>query len=523
MPVKVRSNKILTKSTLKMKTILKITIVSVLMLPMLVFAQEKPKMVADPAVLNKLKTAIEADPNNLKAHEEYIKASGIENKQTLAQYEIWHKKFPKSAIIPYAVGAAYANEESPKAKPYLLEAINIDPRLAKAWSDLWIDAERWGKFELGREYLAKAVAAEPQNPDYAFYFSSSFATLDREKYIQLTEELVKRFPSSERGAQGLYWLAVRSPEKADKVKWFAVLKSTYAPEKFGWSSSGMSSYFDLLLQENPQKAQELAKELEAKKVEGQNWAQLGKIAESFVKIQSLIAEKKPEQAQELIHSIKLPRYFRSNNTLLVLKAKVAEIAYHPNAGYDTLMKALTKTPAVSIKEQLMVYGRKSGKTAAEVEADIWKHIDATAKAATSFTLKRYLTSGFASLADFKGKVVLLTYWFPGCGPCRGEFPHFENVIRKFKGQQVDYVGINIVPEQDEYVIPFMKSSGYSFTPLADVKDRVKGNLDNRGAAPTNFLIDQSGRIIFSNFRTDGDNEEDLEMMINLVLKNGKRA
>jgi hypothetical protein len=58
--------------------------------------------------------------------------------------------------------------------------------------------------------------------------------------------------------------------------------------------------------------------------------------------------------------------------------------------------------------------------------------------------------------------------------------------------------------------------------LEDVEGRAKGNLDNRDAAPMNFLIDREGRLIFSNFRTDGNNEEDLELMINLLL-NPKQA
>ncbi|WP_262502372.1 TlpA family protein disulfide reductase [Pedobacter steynii] len=144
-----------------------------------------------------------------------------------------------------------------------------------------------------------------------------------------------------------------------------------------------------------------------------------------------------------------------------------------------------------------------------------------ARLATPFTLKRYLTPGNTSITDYKGKVVLLTYWFPGCGPCRGEFPHFENVVRKFKGQALSYVGINIVSSQNDYVIPFMKSSGYSFTPLEDVKGRDKGNMDNRGAAPVNFLLDREGRVIFSDFRTDGDNEDELELMISTLLAGKK--
>ena len=63
----------------------------------------------------------------------------------------------------------------------------------------------------------------------------------------------------------------------------------------------------------------------------------------------------------------------------------------------------------------------------------------------------------------------------------------------------------------------MKSSGYSFIPLKDNDKWVKGPLDNRNAAPVNFLIDQEGKIIFSNFRTDNKNEATLKMMINSLL------
>ena len=91
------------------------------------------------------------------------------------------------------------------------------------------------------------------------------------------------------------------------------------------------------------------------------------------------------------------------------------------------------------------------------------------------------------------------------------------MVKNFKGKDFVYLGINILGDQDGYVVPFMKSSGYSFIPLKDNKDWQKGPLDNRGAAPVNFLIDQDGRIIFSNFRTDGSNEATLEMMIQSLL------
>jgi hypothetical protein len=66
----------------------------------------------------------------------------------------------------------------------------------------------------------------------------------------------------------------------------------------------------------------------------------------------------------------------------------------------------------------------------------------------------------------------------------------------------------------------MKSSGYSFIPLKDEEDK-RGNLVAPGA-PTNYLIDGSGRIIFKNFRTDSDNERVLELMISETIERGKQ-
>ncbi|HUW92662.1 MAG TPA: TlpA disulfide reductase family protein, partial [Bacteroidales bacterium] len=148
--------------------------------------------------------------------------------------------------------------------------------------------------------------------------------------------------------------------------------------------------------------------------------------------------------------------------------------------------------------------------------DVHANRYATVVPATPFSLLAYITHDTISLDEFKGKVILLTYWFPGCGPCRGEFPNFENVIRKFKGKDVVYLAINIAPEQDEYVVPFVRSSGYSFIPLKDEPEK-RGNLTARGA-PTNYLLDRDGNIIFKNFRTDDRNERTLELMIQSLLE-----
>lgn len=505
-----------------MKKLIQIALLCSITIPSLSIAQvKKVEIVADKATLTKLAKAVEAAPDSLSFHSAYIKAAGVNNAAVVVQYEKWMKKYPKSAMVPYALAKAYLGQESPKAKPYLLKAVAIDPKFTEGWGGLWTDAQRWGDFKAGDEYLKKATESDPQDASYAFYYSSSFRDKDPKTYHDLTMDVAKRFPASERGAQALYWYATRSTNVADKMKYYELLRVSYSPAKYNWSASGMTSYFDVLLDQDSKKAAELAQEMLKDKKDDKDWSNLNLQVQRINDAKRLMKEGKAAEALALLNQVKLPRYYSFNKDLVLLKAETYALAGNTNAAYDSLIVSFAKQPGVKLKSAIVGYGSKMNKNAGQVDADILKYIHANAKTATSFTLKNYLTPGETSLADYKGKVVLLTYWFPGCGPCRGEFPHFENVVRKFKGQDFDYVGINIVSEQNDYVVPFMKGSGYSFTPLEDVNGREKGNLDNRGAAPANFIIDKEGRMIFSNFRTDGDNEDELELMINLLLADNK--
>ncbi len=485
--------------------------------------------------LAKLKAAIEANPNSVEAHEAYIKASGFtkwgvpEDPAFVQQYEDWMQKFPTSAVVPYALGHAYAGKESPKAKPYLLKAVEIDPKFDKAYFDLWIDAERWGDFKLSQEYLVKAKEAAPKNADYAFYYANSFSNTDYKKYKKLSLKVAKDYPNTERGAQALYWLANRTENTKDKVKYYEQQKRDFPADKFNWTSSGMLEYYNLLLKTEPEKALALAESLAASKEkdsrEKKMWDANIVTAKNIMQANSLLAKGNAADASAILEKVTVPRYGSSREYILLLKAKALDAAGNTQDAYKNILLSYVKEPSASLQQELMQYGSKLGKNQMAVNGEIWYVRDTAAKQAPNFTLENYYTKANTSLSDYKGKVVLITYWFPGCGPCRGEFPHFENVVKKFKGRDdFVYLGINIVAEQDDYVLPFMRSSGYSFIPLKDNDKWQKGPLDNRNAAPVNFLIDGNGKIIFSNFRTDGSNEETLEMMISSSLSiNAKKS
>lgn len=467
------------------------------------------------------RTAVETYPDSLALHQEFIKVSGLSEPELGQQYEQWMKKFPKSATVQFALGEAYWKKELPSAKPLLLKAVELNPKLSQAYFYLWIDGDRWGEFEKSREYLLKAKEVAPNNPDYAYYYASTFGNSDFEKYCELSMEVAKKFPESERGAQSLYWLAERSTEKADKIKYLELLKSSFPPEKFGWSSSGMMSYYSVLLDDDTEKAIALAQyslSIEKDDYAKKMWGGSVKESQNILKAKTLFAQNKPAKALAVLDDMILDRYSPAKELVAILKAEALDKLGKTDVAYSNLKVMYAQSPESKIKVALHNYGKKLKKSPNDIEKDVFAIRDTLSKPATNFDLKQYFQEGNKSLSDYTGKVVLITYWFPGCGPCRGEFPHFQAVVDKFKGQDLVYLGINISPEQNDYVIPFMKSSGYSFIPLEDYKDRVKGNLDNHGAAPANFLIDRKGNVVFSKFRTDEHNKDVLEQMISSLLK-----
>lgn len=478
----------------------------------------KKETQADPVEVQRLKVQVEKDFKDLKAHTAYIKAAGLESPELKKQYDAWIKKNPSVAEIPYAYGEALTNHEYPEAREYLLKTVAINPKQAKVYQMLAFDAERWGDFDKGREYLKKASETDPASPDYAFYYASSLKEKDSALHHKLMLSIPERFPGTERGAQALYWLAFRTEDPKVKTEVYELARKKYNPAKSGWTSGTMSGYYDFLLPDQPGKALELASALVNAKDTMQDaaaWKKREEIAKVIVEGRRLQASQKNQQAFDLLNTVAPLRWTSTGAVLLLEKSKANAGAGNYRAAYDSLLYAYAMEPTDELKGNMRKYANRLGKKEKDIDRDVWERRKTSAKPATVFSLNNYMSAGKTTLSDLKGKVVLVTYWFPGCGPCRGEFPHFENVVRKFSKTQLAYVGINVAPEQDAYVVPFMKQSGYSFVPVKDEPEK-RGNLVSRGQ-PTNYLLDKEGNIVFANFRTDERNERTLELMIKELL------
>ncbi|PWV56836.1 TlpA disulfide reductase family protein [Chitinophaga sp. S165] len=464
-----------------------------------------------------LKAVIEKQPANVEAHKEYVSLMEGDSAGLVKQYQLWLKKFPKTAAVPYGLGSYYASREDPAAKPYLLKAVTLDPKLADAWFRLSFDAQCWGEFKKSEEYMGNAVKAAPDNPDYLFQYAYSLLETNPVKADEQIKILYSKFPQSQRWAQMLYWRAILSTDQQQRIDLYEQLRESFPMASTKWAAWGMRDYIDLLLGINADTAAKMASLLlQQPGLDSSQTADLetGKqLSLAFVQAQTLLAAHQPAAASDALKGLTVNMW--EEQSFFLLKGRIALEAGGPKQAYDTLMACYIKAPARRLKDTLLYYGGKVGKTENTVYKEIKQQLLAGAKQA-DFKLTSYLSSGQASMSDYKGKVVLFTFWFPGCGPCRDEFPHFERVLKRFREYPVSYIGVNIARQQDSYVIPFMKSSGYSFMPLKDMGAN-RHNLPVWGA-PTNYLIDQEGRIIFKGFRVhDEESEKMLQDMIQLLL------
>ena len=98
-----------------------------------------------------------------------------------------------------------------------------------------------------------------------------------------------------------------------------------------------------------------------------------------------------------------------------------------------------------------------------------------------------------SLAEFRGKLVLVNLWATWCGPCVVEMPSLDRLQAKLGGQNFTILAISSDRAGSKVVEPFVDKLG-----LAD----LKVYLDPKGTAnrafgirglPTSILIDREGR------------------------------
>jgi peroxiredoxin len=95
------------------------------------------------------------------------------------------------------------------------------------------------------------------------------------------------------------------------------------------------------------------------------------------------------------------------------------------------------------------------------------------------------------LSEYRGKVVLVTYWTTTCGQCASEMAWFSEFQQRYRGQGLAVVGVSVDQGGITALKQFVTSRPVDYQVV--LGDRHDPGLDAR-SIPTTFIVDREGRI-----------------------------
>lgn len=98
-----------------------------------------------------------------------------------------------------------------------------------------------------------------------------------------------------------------------------------------------------------------------------------------------------------------------------------------------------------------------------------------------------------SLAEAKGRIVLLNFWATWCGPCRAEIPDLVDLQKRY-ADKLEIIALATDEDDPDEVRRFILRSGINYR-VAMTSDEVRRDYGGIAALPTSFVIDPQGRIV----------------------------
>jgi cytochrome c biogenesis protein CcmG/thiol:disulfide interchange protein DsbE len=113
--------------------------------------------------------------------------------------------------------------------------------------------------------------------------------------------------------------------------------------------------------------------------------------------------------------------------------------------------------------------------------------------APAFTLDRLDGSGQFSLADLRGKAVIVNFWASWCVPCKDEAPALQATYERHRKNGLVVVGID-VEDFTQDARRFADRFGLTYPIVRDTRKSTIGKWGVTGY-PETFFVDRRGRLV----------------------------
>jgi len=119
-----------------------------------------------------------------------------------------------------------------------------------------------------------------------------------------------------------------------------------------------------------------------------------------------------------------------------------------------------------------------------------------------------------SLEKLKGKVIVINFWFVECKPCVMEIPELNDLVEKYKGKEVVFLGF--ATNDKSKIERFLKTRTYKYKIIADGNE-VAG-LYKVNSYPTHLIIDTNSIISYYITGLGPTTVKDLDKQIESLMK-----
>ncbi len=125
-----------------------------------------------------------------------------------------------------------------------------------------------------------------------------------------------------------------------------------------------------------------------------------------------------------------------------------------------------------------------------------------------------------SLADYKGRPVLVNFWATWCAPCKLEMPWFEDFRKQYASQGFEILGIAEDDAGKDAIEKTVRKTGVTY-PILLTDGKVASLYGGVDYLPMSFYVDRTGKVVEE---TAGLNSKDeVEANIRKIVGPGSGA